>query len=110
MNIPAEGYVGVGRVTGAAVPAARFRVPGPDGAALPILDLPDRPDEPFRTAEGEEDYLARVEWIETVPRAHPIKERGFFGNQHTVCRPTTEAWDHTVARLTLGFGLTDDGT
>ena len=31
--------------------------------------------------------------------AEAVKEKGFFGNQNTVARPTTAAWGYTVDRL-----------
>ena len=99
VRIPQEGYVGVGTVREAAVPAVEFLVPGPDGAEAPIVEVADDFADPFRSAPGEEDYVARVEWERAVPRAEAIHERGFFGNQNSVARPTSEKWNHTVDRL-----------
>lgn len=33
--------------------------------------------------------LVPVEWIQTVPLEQAIQEVGMFGNQNTVCKPTT---------------------
>ncbi len=35
--------------------------------------------------------------------APAINEVGVFGNQNTVCQPTTPKWRHTVERLKLAF-------
>ena len=99
VRVPQEGYVGVGKVTEPAVLAAEFLVPGPNGAAVPITEVADDPGDPFSATPGKEDYLARVTWERTVPRADAIHERGMFGNQNSVARPTAEKWNHTVDRL-----------
>ena len=51
------------------------------------------------------EHLVRVEWIKTVPMESAIKEKGLFGNQNTVARPTAAKWDHTVERLKKRFGV-----
>ena len=33
------------------------------------------------------EYLVRVKWLKTVPLPKAIKEKGFFANQLTVCKP-----------------------
>ena len=81
------------------MPATEFNVPRPDGTSGPIKTVADDPADPFRTIAGEEDYLARVEWAVTVSRPNAIHERGFFGNQNSVARPTSQKWNHTVERL-----------
>jgi hypothetical protein len=47
------------------------------------------------------------EWLliglETVPESKAINEVGLFGNQNTVCQPTTPKWRHTVDRLKTYF-------
>jgi hypothetical protein len=50
------------------------------------------------------EYFVRVDWIETVPDAKAINEVGLFGNQNTVCQPSTPKWRHTVERLKTYFG------
>ena len=99
VRIPQEGYVGVGRVVAPAVPAPEFEVPSPGDTSVAITEVADVPANPFCTTPGEEDYLARVEWEQTVSRADAIHERGMIGNQNIVARPTSEKWNHTVDRL-----------
>ena len=59
----------------------------------------------FDDKDNEEnaEYLVRVDWIKTVPIDQAIKEKGFFGNQNTVCKPTTRSWSHTIERLKKRF-------
>lgn len=45
------------------------------------------------------EYVVKVEWIKAVQTSDAIKELGFFGNQNSVCRPTTEKWEFTIERL-----------
>ncbi|MCY1463347.1 hypothetical protein D9M71_812280 [compost metagenome] len=45
------------------------------------------------------EYFVPVEWLQTVPVEQAIKEVGLFGNQNTVCRPTTPKWRWTIERL-----------
>lgn len=49
--------------------------------------------------------MVKVEWLKTVNTADAIKEVGFFGNQNTVCKPTTQKWNHTVERLKKKWGI-----
>ena len=81
---------GVGRVTERVVPVEQFMVTGPEGKQVPITEVPGLM--VARTTKSTEDpekaeYLVRVKWDETVPESQAIKERGFFGVQHTVARP-----------------------
>jgi len=47
--------------------------------------------------------FVRVEWLDTVPENKAFNEVGLFGNQNTVCQPTTPKWRHTVERLKTYF-------
>ena len=104
VKIPKTGYVGVGRVTGAVQPAREFVVSTPDGSrrALEVLAHGERckanADDPEKT-----EYFVPVTWLDTVPREKAVNELGLFGNQNTVCQPTTPKWRHTVERLKLAF-------
>ena len=44
-----------------------------------------------------------VEWLQIVPLDQAVQEVGLFGNQNTVCKPTTPKWRHTIDRLKLRF-------
>jgi hypothetical protein len=110
VNVPGTGFVGVGRVTERVVPVEEFQVTGPDGRQVPITEVPGLM--VARTTKSTEDpekaeYLVRVKWDKTVPESQAIKERGFFGVQHTVARPKDPRWVHTVERLKAGFGIAE---
>ncbi|EWH00033.1 hypothetical protein [Halomonas sp. BC04] len=46
-----------------------------------------------------------VRWLHTVSREQAFSEVGLFGNQNTVCKPTTPKWSHTVERLKQAWGI-----
>ncbi len=108
VNVPGPGYVGVGRVVGRALPVGDFRVEQ-NGAKVPISDVETHAPEMFARKDDPEkaEYLVRVEWLKTMSLDQAIKEKGFFGNQNTVCRPRDKKWDHTVDRLRRRFGISD---
>lgn len=107
VNVPGKGYVGVGIVRGKPEPITTFKVRDPDSpnrAPQPIKALaPSTP--PADKPEDELEYFVPVEWLHTVPLHEAAKEKGFFGNQNTVAKPTAEKWAHTVERLKIRFGV-----
>lgn len=107
VNIPGTGYVGVGKVLERRVPVEEFLVTQDNGKAIPITDMPVKMAEAKKSVDDPDkaEYLVHIKWLKTVPVRNAVKERGFFGNQNTVARPTTEKWNHTIERLKLRFGL-----
>jgi len=104
VNVPGFGYVGVGRVTGRVESAATFKVNTPDGE-MPVLDATktgsygrEYLDDPERC-----EYFVPIDWLQTVPLEKAVREVGLFGNQNTVCKPTTRKWRSTVDRLKERF-------
>ncbi|WP_408411075.1 endonuclease NucS domain-containing protein [Paraburkholderia aspalathi] len=104
VNVPGSGYVGVGRVTGHAQSARDFKVSTSNGEK-PVLEAARRGtyhaefvDDPDRS-----EYFVPVHWLQTVPLRDAVQEIGLFGNQNTVCRPTTPKWRNTVERLKERF-------
>jgi hypothetical protein len=104
VKIPKTGYVGVGRVTEPVQAGGEFSVMTPAGPR-PALEV-------LRGAEGMRphvddpemaEYFVRVDWLDTVPEDRAFDEVGLFGNQNTVCQPTTPKWRHTVERLKTYF-------
>ncbi len=101
---PGVGYLGVGRVVEPAVPVNDFKVKTPSGEkpALDVLStaarLRERADDPDKA-----EHFVRVEWLDTVSESEAVNEVGLFGNQNTVCQPTTPKWRHTVERLKQHF-------
>jgi hypothetical protein len=51
------------------------------------------------------EYFVPVHWLQTVPLEKAIQEIGMFGNQNTVCKPTTPKWRTTVERLKEKFPM-----
>lgn len=100
VNIPQEGYVGVGIVEAPAVKVDEFMVQTEDGE-VPLLDAPIKADYHKKWVDDEEKagYVVRVKWIRELSISKAISEIGLFGNQNTVCRPITPKWNHTVERL-----------
>ncbi len=101
VNVPGQGYVGIGKVTGTVVTVDEFAVKQEDGTSVPITQMPveatgmfDRIDKPDKVL-----HMVPVKWIRTVPLAEAIKEKGFFGNQNTVAKPKSKKWLHTIERL-----------
>jgi hypothetical protein len=50
-----------------------------------------------------------IQWLQTVPLEKAVQEIGMFGNQNTVCKPTTPKWRSTVERLKEKFPNFDQG-
>ena len=99
VNIPHTGYVGVGIVTSEAQ-MARDAIITAGAQKQPFAELSLKgscglgEDDP-ETAE----YIVGIEWLYTTSESNAVKETGFFGNQNTICRPTSSKWEFTVARL-----------
>lgn len=100
VKIPGRGFVGVGRVTEAVQSVNEFKVKTEKGV-VPCLDVLKTADHLRKKASDPEkaEYFVRVDWLETVPANKAFHEVGLFGNQNSVCQPTTPKWRHTVDRL-----------
>ena len=104
VNIPKKGYVGVGIVEQAVQPAKDFTVITDQGEQ-PVMEVVLQGKKYKAAAETPEtsEYFVRVKWLKTVDVNHAFNELGLFGNQNTVCQPTTPKWRHTVERLQTRF-------
>lgn len=104
VNIPKRGYVGVGEVVQAVQPASTFTVATDTGERL-ALDVLKHGNQYKQTANDPElaEHFVRVKWLDAVPASKAFYELGLFGNQNTVCQPTTPKWRHTVERLKSVF-------
>ena len=102
VKIPATGYVGVGIVQSGVEPAGSFSINTDDGEkrAMDVLKYSDlyhrNADDPDKS-----EYFVPVKWLETRSEQEAVNEVGFFGNQNTVCKPTTPKWRHTVEKLKI---------
>lgn len=103
-KVPGAGFVGVGRVAGAAVAAADFRLPTPEGDK-PALEVLTRAEYHRRFLGDEErcEYFVPIDWLDTKPVEEAVHEVGMFGNQNTICKPTSQRWRSTVERLKSRF-------
>ncbi len=104
VNIPKRGFVGVGVVTGRVTIAKDFLVNTPDGRK-PILEVATHAEHmaDYKDDPDMSEYLVPVRWMETVSAMQAVSELGFFGNQNTICKPTTPKWRTTVERLKQVF-------
>ncbi len=104
VKIPKKGYVGVGTVLESVQPVKDFKV-RTDGGEQPALMVLKHGEKYQLTADDPEraEYFVRVRWLDTVPENKAVNEVGLFGNQNTVCQPTTPKWRHTVERLKGAF-------
>jgi hypothetical protein len=107
VNVPKHGYVGVGTVQEPAMRVGDFHFFAENGGKVPIAKatlvgkgiLDDMDD------DDKCERLVRVKWEKTVGVNEAISEKGFFGNQNSVCKPRAKKWRHTVERLKERFGI-----
>jgi len=104
VNVPGYGYVGVGRAMGRVSPASTFLVITPEGV-VPVLDVAKGGtyEREFVNDPERCEYFVPIRWLQTVPLEKAVREIGFFGNQNSVCKPTTPKWRATVERLKERF-------
>ena len=104
VRIPKIGYVGVGKVEAPATPAKDFKIESADGlkSCLEVLSESDYHREYTDDPENTE-YFVKVRWLDTVPLDKAFHETGFFGQQNSVCKPTSPKWRHTTDRLKEHF-------
>ncbi|MDO9434279.1 endonuclease NucS domain-containing protein [Hydrogenophaga sp.] len=106
VNIPKRGYVGVGIVEQAVQPASEFTVMTEHGEQS-VMDVAQHGAKYKALADTPElsEYFVKVKWLDTRDAGNALYEVGLFGNQNTVCQPTTPKWRHTVERLKEVFSL-----
>ena len=99
VKAPSQGFVGVGRVTGSRQSSAEFRINGQ--SALDVLQANYH--RQYKNDIERMEYFVPVRWLDTVEIEAAVQEVGMFGNQNTVCKPTTPKWRTTVDRLRIIF-------
>jgi hypothetical protein len=104
VKIPGTGYVGVGRVREPVQSVNDFKVTTSTGEK-PIMEVSSSADQLLKAAADPEkaEYFVAIDWLDTVPEDKAFNEVGLFGNQNSVCQPTTPKWRHTVERLKTYF-------
>ncbi len=100
VKAPGYGFVGVAEVTGRSQPADEFRLTTEQGdrPASEVLTEATYHRE-FGNDPERMEHFVPVRWLYTVPLEKAVNEIGLFGNQNTVCKPTTPKWRSTVDRL-----------
>lgn len=100
VKVPGRGFVGVGQVGGPRQPITDFNI-DTGTLVLPAINVlkgatyhRDLIDDPERM-----EYFVPVRWLHSVPLDQAVNELGMFGNQNTVCKPTTPRWRTTIERL-----------
>lgn len=94
------GYVGVGEVTGKALPAKDFTVQS-DGQRVPYLDITASPgasqhvDDPALA-----EWVVPITWLKTRSRDNAVRDSDFFANQNSAVKLTH---GYTLERLTKEF-------
>ena len=107
VNIPKTGYVGVGIVE-EEVQQAKDVIFSIDEKETSMKELPLRGTYFYNEDNPEKaEYVVKVQWLKTVPESKAIKELGFFGNQNSVCRPTSDKWEFTIERLKKYWQIDD---
>ena len=99
VKVPPSGFVGVGLVTGPRQAASEFQIA--EHVALEVLN--GNYHRHYVEDSERMEYFVSVRWLKTVPLKEAMHEPGMFGNQNTVCRPTTPGWRRTVDRLKVLF-------
>jgi hypothetical protein len=102
VNIPGKGYAGVGEVLDSVVRFDEFLVEV-NGQPIPISKAPVDARDMFDKVHSE--HMVKVRWLKTLPIKNAIREKGFFGNQNTAAKPTSQTWRHTVERLKKRFEI-----
>jgi hypothetical protein len=104
VKIPKKGYVGVGKVLDSVQSVNDFMVNTDVGQQPALTALKHSEKYQLQANDPERaEYFVRVKWLDTVPESQAVNELGLFGNQNTVCQPTTPKWRHTVNRLKAAF-------
>ncbi len=100
VKVPGSGFVGVGEVTGPREPITTFKIVTEEGErpAKEVL-LGGNYKREWADDPEQMEYFVPVRWLHSVPLEQAVNEIGMFGNQNTVCKPTTPKWRTTVERL-----------
>lgn len=103
VNVPRKGYVGVGKVLSPAVRFDQFKA-NVNGSYVSLTDV-DEIEAPQAFDEMHGEHFVGIVWTHTVDLEDAVRERGFFGNQNTVSRPTSAKWNFTIERLKTLWGV-----
>jgi len=102
VKAPGYGFVGVARVVGHSQTSETFKVNTPSGER-PVLQVATGGKYHSEEDPERREHFVPVRWLQTVPLDRAVDEVGLFGSTHSVCKPTTPKWRHTVERLKKEF-------
>lgn len=106
VHIPKHGYVGVGTVTGEAMPFDRAEVQV-DGTTSLLADFPLQGSYQHRDGgdtEESAEYIVPVDWHSTKTKDQAFWKQGMFANQHSACRLSNQ---FTIEQVSAFFGIED---
>lgn len=104
--IPKSGYVGIGKVTSAAVRFSDALVTI-DGDEKKLADLTLAGRYQHRASGDTEEtaeYIVPIEWTATVPASQAIWKTGMFANQNSACKLSKQ---FTIETVVAALGVTD---
>ena len=104
VKAPGKGFVGVAKVLGKPVRLTEFEIETEVGrkAASEVLKEGSY-HKTFADDPEKSEYFVPVKWLDTVPLDKGVQGIGLFGNQNTVCKPTSQKWRHTIEHLKTIF-------
>ena len=106
VRIPKVGYVGVGIVECNAITGNQFKVLE-NGHEVLFLGIDTVAEYHRNVPEEDQEFFVRIKWLKTLSIADAYNELGFFGNQNSVCKPTTPTWRSTIESLKARFKISD---
>jgi hypothetical protein len=100
-------------VLGPVEPVTTFQIKNDEGVLVPVLDAAKNGTYYAAVANDPEqcEYFMPIQWIETgrsFGLSAAVDEIGLFGNQNSVCRPTSPKWRSTVELLKHRFPKADN--
>ncbi|WP_411824623.1 endonuclease NucS domain-containing protein [Leptospira sp. 'Mane'] len=92
VNIPHTGYVGVGTVSTECLIAKNQKFELFENKTIFELNTEGKYLADFKDDVEKSEYIVLVKWEKTVSLEQAVSEIGMFGNQNTICRPTSQKW------------------
>lgn len=99
VNIPHTGYVGVGTVTAECNIAKDQKFTSFENKSIYELETEGNYLAKFQNDPEKSEYIVLIKWEKTVSQDQAISEIGIFGNQNTICRPSSQKWIFTMKLL-----------
>ena len=103
VNLPGQGFVGVGEVLENARPGKEFVVEV-NGQETPLYQAPRNAHyhESSKDDSDEQEVFVQVRWLKTVSQPNAYWEKGMFANQASACKLRNR---FTLERLAKFFNV-----